>query len=222
MNADPSYRLRAKLLAEALRPVGRTIAMRINRRCFPSRHEVRVVAVVAHHLGALQTLIRRWGGCVDDLMRDVLSNPVATAADIDRIANQLAACIDELCSGYARAYALGLSGRDAAVRYQLAGVYRHTLREIQVWIEQLIRTLSNPRAELRRRGLPTSGNIDVQVPLTLTAAPELTDLFRWIAERGGEHLEYGATARKSGSGILRAAGNLLLALGFAEVLSGDD
>lgn len=55
----------------------------------------------------------------------------------------------------------------------LVAALRHNLDEIQEWLDRLIRILFDPVTELRRQGLPLEGQVELDVTLKLTGAPEL-------------------------------------------------
>lgn len=55
----------------------------------------------------------------------------------------------------------------------LAAALRHNLNQIQEWLDRLIRILTDPVTELRRQGLPLEGQVELDVTLKLTGAPEL-------------------------------------------------
>ena len=123
----------------------------------------------------------------------------------------------DLLAVYREVLALNPYGRDTQARDLLAGVYRHTLVEIRDWLEDLVETLADPIAVVRRRGLPTTGYVELPLTLTLTAAPELASLSHWVGSNAG-----GAARRQSGLGFWGTVGALILGWGIGEALFGDD
>ena len=71
-------------------------------------------------------------------------------------------------------------------------VFRHTLRQIRGWLRDVVDTAADPVAVLKRKGLPTSGRITLELAIDFTTPKELDEFTDWIDEQ--EQAEY----RKSG------------------------
>jgi hypothetical protein len=173
--------------------------------------------IVSRHLDELQAIVRKLADRINSLMSDVVANESATDGDVYRAVGRFEASVDDLLAGYREVCAFDAYSRDAEARDLLAGVYRHTLMEIRDWLEDLVETLENPMAAVRRRGLPTTGYVELPLKLTLTAAPELAALARWVEGNAGS-----VPIGKSGLGFWDTVGALILGWGIGEALFGND
>ncbi|MDR2452698.1 MAG: hypothetical protein LBE85_13275 [Candidatus Accumulibacter sp.] len=222
MDDEPLLPRRVTLLGEAMRPLWRKIETRLDEHVVPVTPAYGLDEVVSCHLNELHTLGYRLTDRINDLMSDVVANEHSTDGDVYRAVGRFEVFVEELLAGYRDVRALDAHGRDAEARDLLAGVYRHTLVEIRDWLEDLIETLADPMAAVRRRGLPTTGYVELPLILTLTAAPELADLSRWIEGNAGVFPSGAAARRESGLGFWGTVGAVILGWGIGEALFGDD
>ena len=87
-----------------------------------------------------------------------------------------------------------VSGEDLVARDLMTAIYRHTLKEIRLWLEEAIAALVDPITAMAKRGVdlteqyealewatePDSRNVEIPLSLKLTGAPELSDLTAWM------------------------------------------
>lgn len=87
-----------------------------------------------------------------------------------------------------------VSGEDLVARDLMTAIYRHTLKEIRLWLEEAIAALADPISAMARRGVdlteqfdtlkwatePDPRNVEIPLTLKLTGAPELSDLTAWM------------------------------------------
>lgn len=205
-----------------MRPLWRKIETQLSHHVRPATSVHGMAEIVSGHLNELQAILHRLTDHIDSMMSDVVANERATDGDVYRAVGRFEAFVDDLLAGYREVRALNAYGRDAEARDLLAGVYRHTLVEIRDWLEKLVETLSDPMAVVRRRGLPTTGHVELPLILTLTAAPELAALSRWIEGNAGAFSSDGTTRRKSGLGFWATVGAVILGWGIGDALFGDD
>jgi len=158
-----------------------------------------------------------------------VENEGAGDAEVYRAVGRLDASVDDLLAGYVGVRALRVFGTDAVARDLLAGVYRHTLVEIRDWIAELVDVLADPLAALRKRGLPTSGTVELPLKLTLTAAPQLAELSlcfqrQWAtpALLPAKLPAIAGRPREAGLGFWGTVGTLILAWGLGNALFGND
>lgn len=222
MDDDPLLPHRVTLLGEAMRPLWRKLEARLDDHVALVMPVYGLAEIVSHHLDELQSLVHRLTDRINSLMSDVVANESATDGDVYRAVGRFEAFVDDLLAGYHEVRALNAYGRDVEARDLLAGVYRHTLVEIRDWLGDLVETLANPMAIVRLRGLPTTGYVELPLTLTLTAAPELASLSRWIEGNVGAFSSGGTTRRKSGLGFWGAVGAVILGWGIGDALFGDD
>ena len=219
---EPLLPHRITLLGEAMRPLWRKIETQLGLHVLPATAVYGMTEIVSGHLDELQALAHRLSDRINSLMSDVVENESATDGDVYRAVGRFEAFVEDLLAGYREVRALNAYGRDADARDLLAGVYRHTLVEIRDWLEDLVETLADPMAVVRRRGLPTTGYVELPLTLTLTAAPELAALSRWIEGNAGAISSGGTTRRKSGLGFWGTVGAVILGWGIGDALFGDD
>ena len=182
---EPLLPRRVTLLGEAMTPVWRKIAARLDHRDVPSVPVHGMLDVVARHLNGFRMSVPRLADRVHGLMSNVVSNEQATDGDVFRAVGRVEATVDDLLAGYREVCALNACGYDAWVRDRLAGVYRHMLVEIGDWLADLTATVADPEAAAKRRRLPATGHVEIPLALKLTVAPEMGDLTRWIESRTG-------------------------------------
>ena len=165
---------RVLALGEALRPLLLKLQAQMDA---PVRRDLRVsdlAGEIADHLGGLGDTVSGLEAKVNAL-GELLARE-GPVAGIHRGAGGLEVYLDTLlarCSEVRR-WRPGASG--AAARDSLAGVYHHLLTEIRDWMDELIEAIDDPLAAVKRRGLPTSGYVELPISLTLTAAPQLAEL----------------------------------------------
>lgn len=223
MADEPVLPHRVTLLGEAMHPVWRKLEAQLDRPAVPATIPVYGMAgIVSRHLDELQTLVHGLADRTNALMSDVVSNESATDGDIHRVVGRFEAVVDDLLAGYRDVRALDAYGRDAEARDLLARIYRHTLVEIRRWLDELVEALADPMAVSRRRGLPTAGQVELPLALTLTAVPDLAALSQWIGQAPGALAADGRSSGKSGLGFWGMAGAFVLGWGIAGALFGDD
>ncbi|MBK8891153.1 MAG: hypothetical protein IPN75_12680 [Dechloromonas sp.] len=77
---------------------------------------------------------------------------------------------------------------DMPIRHTLAApgkadLVAHHLGEVRDWLGDLIETLVDPVAALKKRELPSSGEVKLPLTLRLTAAAQLAKLSRWTTRQ---------------------------------------
>ena len=208
-------------LGEALRPISLKLHTQMGT---PTRRTLAVYDLVGSiwsHLdglgstvGELETKVRALGRLVSGEGSD---------ADIYRTAGGLEVYIDNLLESCAEIRQWRLGASDAPARDLLAGIYLHVLAEIRDWIDEMLEVIADPVAALERRGLPTSGHVELQLDLILTEAPQLAELRRW-AERNitVDHVLPSAPAGKPGLGFCGTVVAAVLGFAIGGFLFGDE
>ena len=223
MSTNVTLRPGIATLGEALRPLLLKLQAQMDA---PVRRDLPVSDVageIADHLDEM-------GDTVSDLVArinslgELLSRKGSTAG-IHRRVGSLEVHIDTLLARYSevRRWRAGASDRHA--RRLLAGAYRRLLTEIRDWMDELIETIDDPLAAVKRRGLPTSGDVEIPLTLTLTEAPELAELNDWLeSELPGARSYYPqpAPAEKPGLGFLGTVAAVALGFGIGSWLFGGE
>ena len=209
---------RISLLGEAMSPVLVSLRSGIAQQLSATTPVGAMIDVVSVSLNSLQGIVHRLNGQVNGLMSDVVAREDASDADVYRAVGRFDAFLDELLAEYQGLKRLSAYGADIEGRDLLVGAYRHTLVEIRDWLEDLVGTLADPQAALRRKGLPTSGPVEIPLTLHLTGAPELAALGRWGERQSGVF----SSSRNLGLGFWGTVGALALGWGIGSALFGDD
>lgn len=85
-------------------------------------------------------------------------------------------------------------------------------------------TLINPVESLERKGLPTEGEINIPLTLTLTTSPHLDELLRWYEQHSySRHQQSTQTESKvAGLGLLGTIGVIAAGWFVADSIFGKD
>ena len=193
MNDEPLIPRRLSVLGEAMRPVWRKLVSEIDARSWPSTQVLDMVATVQHNLGQLESAVHRLTERINNLMCEVVTNDAASDSDVYRAVGRFEAPLRDMLANYHGVQSLAAYGADAEARDLLVNVYRHYLTEIHDWLHELVETLADPMAAVKRRGLPTSGYVEFPLILELTAAPGLTGLSRWAKRHSKTGLGFWGT-----------------------------
>ena len=210
-------------LGEALRPLLLKLQAQMDA---PVRRDLRVsdlAGEIADHLDDLEDTLQGFVAKANAL-GELLARE-GPAAGIHRGAGGLEVYLDTLLARYSevRRWRPGASG--AAARDSLAGVYRHLLTEIRDWMDEVVEAIGDPLAEVKRRGLPTSGKAHLGFYLTLTEAPELASLHDWLESNlpgAGGHGSQSASTERQGLGFLGTVAAAALGFGIGSWLFGGE
>lgn len=186
---------RLQALAGALLPLQRRVHEGLTQGGRPAVPARSGTEQVSHALDLLQTRLEALEGVIN---RDF---PALMASDDDqgtllayKIAGKLESILDELLTEHHR--------HDAGHDYpalRLAAIHRHALEEVAAWLDEMLEVIDDPIPALRRRGLPTTGKVDLELTLRLTPAPELAELERYVRAQGLERRS--ASAPSNGLGF---------------------
>ena len=223
MSKSPTLLPGVTALGEALRPMLLELQTQLDA---PVRGDLRVSDVageVADHLDEIEDTLSGLAAKVNALGE--LLSLEAPVAGIHRAAGGLEVHLDTLLARYSevRRWRPGVS--DLPARDFLAGVYRHLLTEIRNWMEELVEVIGDPLAAVKRRGLPTSGYVELPINLTLTEAPQLAELHDWLVPglRGaGDDRLPPARARKPGLGFCGTVAAAVLGFAIGDWLFGGE
>ncbi len=197
------------ILGQALRPCLAKLNSRLDTPVLPCAYVADGVSALQGGLDRLQNLTTGLNDQFEQLMRDILANENACDADVYRNAGRFEAYLDRFLDERDAVRRQILAADFAEARDLLAGAYRHTLVEIRDWLAQFIDILNDPLAELRRRGLPTTGPVELPLALTLTSSPEIARLDAWAKRKQSlqgkvEHLGFWGVLGAAGLGYLIA------------------
>ena len=217
MSESSTLRPSTTALGEALRPMLFELQTRLDARVCSDLPVSDAAGEITDHLDEMADTISGLSAKVNTL-GELLSRE-APAAGIHRAAGGLEVHLDALLARYTEVRRWRPSASDLSARDLLAGVYRHLLTEIRGWMEELVEMIDDPRAAVKRRGLPTSGYVELPGTLTLTAAPQLAELNDWLE---GELLVPPAPARESGLGFCGTVAAAVLGVAIGASLFGGE
>ena len=214
MNGNPVLPPHIITLGSAVRPLLSKLEARMTDT--PTHRTVAKYHMVDAVSDQLDELAGTTSGLVTkvNVLGDVLST-VGTDAEIHRVVRGLEVYLDDLLAQRFEVLRWRAVGPDARALDLLAGVYRHLLTEIRDWLDELVETIADPVAAVKRRGLPESGEVDLQLMLALTEAPQLVALHRWV-ERNHR------SAGKSNPGFLGTVGAVVVGIAIGNWLFGDE
>lgn len=205
-------------LGEAMAPVLGKLDAALAEPSVPTVRAVSIFDVVKDGTSVLSASIHRISDQMKGLMTDVVAKESVSDRDVCRVVGRFERVLDEIIDAYRTVNQQYCHGSDEEARVLLAGAFRHSMREIQVWLRDLVDTLANPNAALRRKGLPTTGTIEVELTLKLTPAPETAGLQRWVDRQKRDR----QASENQGLGFWGTVGAIVIGWGIGEALFGDD
>lgn len=166
----------AVFLGEALAPVARGARQAMARRVRPSGHEFVTLEDLSRHIGVIHTALIHLAPRLEGLMTDVLHKEGVGALEAGRAAGRLEQVLSEFVDGFldAKATHAGPDGKEA--RTLILGVYRHHIRDICDWLEELVAVIADPEAAIRKRGRDSAAVAELTVALNMTSPPEMAKL----------------------------------------------
>lgn len=172
-------------LREALRPVSSTLARRMADAPPQEQPCLDFAGFASRHLRVIEDGATRLVKAIND--------ELAAATDADtadetvwRAASRVEVHIEGLLDRYDEVRRVKPEIGDVHPHGLLDGVYRDLLNQVQTWLNDVRQSLDDPVGALQKRGLPTEGQVEVTVALTLEAPRQVDDLARWAQQRAAE------------------------------------
>ena len=203
------------LLGEALRPLPAQIDKALSAPPPPEVPETSFVTAAQIGLTKLEEGVERMVSEVNALGR-IVTAADTPPADVHRAAGRVEAVLEDQLRRHAALYHLRAEPAYARGQELLLATYRNTLIQIRDWLQEIVETLADPMAALEKRGLPTSGKVELRLSLELTAPKELGQFREWVAQEADEEDERSSRAAAWGSLLTLAAGVLLGGLFFGD------
>jgi hypothetical protein len=164
-------------LGEALPPVIKTVRLEMARKVRSSGLEFEAIADLSSHMGVITSALTHFSPRIEGLMKDVIRNEAAGLAEASRAAGRLEQVLSEFVVGYQTAKAThGLDADSKEARLLLLGVYRHHVKVICNWLDDLVFAINNPLAELEKKSIPITSNVVLAVDLNMTSPPQMAKL----------------------------------------------
>lgn len=214
------------VLGEALAPVARGARQAMTRRVRSSGHEFATLEDLSHHMGVIQQALTHLSPRLDGLMTDVIHKEGAGAFEVGRAAGRLEQVLSEFVDGYLDAKASHAGPETSEARSLILGVYRHHIREICEWLEELVAVIANPASAIRKRGIAAAANVELTVALNMTSPPEMAKLHALAKRLLPTPETYSEPSPRveqrdtSGPGLLGTIGALAFGIGVSRAVFG--
>lgn len=213
-------------LGEALTPIASSARRALTRRVRSSGLEFVTLVDLTHHMGVVEHALSHLTPRLDGLMSDVIRKDGVGMLEIGRSAGRFEQVLCELVDGFLEAKASRAGPEDAEARTLILGVYRHHIRNICDWLDNLVTVISNPARECQRRGVEPSDRVELTVPLNMTSPPEMAKLNILVQtlkyQSSGRLDEHHSPVqeRASAPGLLGTIGALVFGLGVSGAVFG--
>jgi|GEM_PF-1029363 len=230
---DVVYKLpsRVTFLGEALEPVAKSLRQAIARKVKPSGHEFLIVDDLLRHMGFIDQALTHLSSWLDDPMGNFIQDESAGMAEAYRAAGRLEQVLSEFVDGYHEVKSSHDGHESSEARKLLLGVYRHRIREICKWLDDLVQAITNPASALEKRGITRTADTELTVVLKMTSPPEMAKLDA-LAKKLHIQVEPLAEAPPTyeprepleprGPGILGTIGALAFGIGISKAVFGRD
>lgn len=219
---------RVTFLGEALEPVAKDLRQAMARKVRSSGHEFVTIDDVSRHMGVISQALTHLSPKFEDLMVNVMRNESAGMAEACRAAGRLEQVLSEFVDGYHEVKASHAGAETTEARNLLLGMYRHHIREICEWLEELVQAIANPVSAMKKRGIPLTANVELSVILTMTSPPEmdkLNDLAQRLQIKLAPVIEPAPTPapryeppQSRGPGVLGTIGALAFGVGIHQAI----
>ena len=167
---------RLSTLGLALEPVAKELRHAMTRQIESSSREFVMPDDLARHMGTIQQALTHLQSRVDALMSNVVNNEGAGMAQVYREAGRVEQVLSEFVDGYEDVKASRTTADTRVGRDLLLGVYRHHVREVCEWLEDLVAVIADPLSAIETQGIPMAENVELSVVLTMTSLPEMAML----------------------------------------------
>ena len=164
-------------MGEALRPLLSKVRGEVPA---PTVRALVTTEFLGRRLRDLERAAERVELVVEGLMRDVIAVEDAPDEEVFRAVARLECRLDDLLESHAKVRHADADDRYVEGRDLLAETHRHLLGQIESWLEDLVETIADPIAAVERKGLPTSGYVEIPFVLTMDAPPQLGEFRRWV------------------------------------------
>lgn len=174
------------LLDKALRPIALKAQTRIAKAPFQTERVANMIDFIRHHLATIEDDVVRLEEEVNGELSSIAEASKATEAEVHRAAARLEVQLERLLNHYNEVRRVRPDHGYADGWRFLTGVYRDLLMQVQRWLGELIDFLEDPVAALKKRQLPTSGDVEFTLALKIVPSPSLRELTNWASRKATE------------------------------------
>ncbi|TXT22775.1 MAG: hypothetical protein FD134_2396 [Gallionellaceae bacterium] len=214
-----------QIFLEAVRPVRSRLYGALEQRVARGVEPLDFPGCLYDLFGVLERFAQNLDCIVNDRIGKVVQRNDVSKDEILGAVRDFERELDSLLSAYQSVRALKVCGDDALARGLMEEVYLHLLHQIRGWLDELVEVLSDPLGSIKKRGLPTSGYVEIPINLTLTPAPQFAKLAAWAnaqREKIGARTRFHAAFKPDGLGLLGTLGVMWLGWEIGEHLFGKD
>ena len=163
-------------LGDALVLISTSLRQAMAQRIRSSGHEFLTLEGLTHHIGVIQQALTHLSPRLDCLMTDVIHKEGVGAIEVGRVAGRFEQVLFEFVDGYLEAKASHADPTSRLARSLILGVYRHHIREICEWLEELVEAITDPAFAIQKRSIKAAANVKLTVALNMTSPPEMAKL----------------------------------------------
>lgn len=167
---------RVTFVGEALEPVAKNLRQAMLRKVKSSGHQFVMIDDLLRHLDVISRALTHLSPRFDDLMANVIRNESAGLTEVRQAVGRLEQVLSQFVDGYHQVKASHADPGTGEGRALLLGVYRHHIRELCGWLEELVQVIADPVSAAKKRGLPLTANVEISVALNMTSPPEMAKL----------------------------------------------
>lgn len=217
---------RVVYLGEALKPVADKLHQAMMRRVRPDSREFETMADMSRHMGLLEQALTHLSAKLEDLTDNVFQNEIADMTDAYRAAGRLEQVLSEFVDGYHEVQSMSGGPESGEARKLLLGVYRHHIRDISVWLDELVHTIANPAQAIKTGGIIPTPHTMLSVNLNMTRPPEMAQLEALVKElqippeSSEEQPPADDPPQAQSPGLLNSLGALVFGLGVSQAVLG--
>ena len=181
-NSDPILPRHVTLLGEALQPLLAQVEAQLSAPAGADGAEVSFEDFASKALDDMQVFVERLCSEANGVLNEVVGADASTEAEVYRSVGRFEMVFDDFLGSYSELRDLRPypKGRGHGL---LLAVYRHALQEVEAWLRDVIESLADPMAALQKRGLPTSGDVELELSLTFTTPKELGEFREWMKRK---------------------------------------
>ena len=141
------------------------------------------VAAGQRALGQLGDSVERLCDETNRVLDEVVGTADLPESKVHRAVGRFEMVLDELLDGYSELRELRPYRSHKRGHELLLVIYRYTLTRIQGWLLEVVEALADPMAALKKKGLPTSGEVQLNLSLNFTTPKENDELLDWIEQQ---------------------------------------
>ncbi len=189
-----------QMFLELIRPVRNSINARYTHRSeLPNEVTADFRAYFVRECDKLADLTAPLDKLVSRNLNKVVMNRHITRARMQREIDRLDGLLDGLLTQYLHVSRQIVPPEGKQGQRLLLSLMRHILTKMQNWLNDIVETLEDPLAACRKRGLPTTGHVEITLTVDIADEKLLAALRRWTDDYVAEQRRAMRMARRTAS-----------------------